>query len=577
MALEHKRTNDYFKTALARARSALKMNLPKSEIQKKENGHLIPTGVENDEDASPLMNRIEDKYLLPRKNLGKVTDILRARLGQGDIDTSARYNHNTTIYMDNRDMVSYRDGLARVIPRFKARIRRYATDNGEKEDVAYVELKMKTDDEITRKIRLRIPASAINRIADGGELQVTPRLVDDNRDISKDKLWHRVALFNTVIGKYGLKKHLSVEYDRRAFSNNKVRVTIDDAVKYKAYIPLESDVRNSILKSKPWRDGVKQVSKLTTGEWLIMEVKHEENVPVWLEDLIAKSEAKKVKISKYVCAVTKQILFGQEGYILPPHSVYEEKDMEKSEKYFRSLLKLRKDDDGDLHGQVTNSISDYMARHFGGDNNSGQSTTTGSAGGTDTSSAQPAANQETTSAFHGAFKGEPAPTPQQAVIQQPVVEPNPLRHWKVHHDPATGMVHFHHSTAGVMTVKKQPRAKLRGDFPYAAAHNGKNIGRYKTIREAVEGVARHAKTLNTQNSIRGTVTPQIPGINDMRPPMVAKKSEDLEKRSKNVREQTRNITPEKRAGRMNDLIRRMGFYSRQSTQDRFGVSPDQKH
>jgi hypothetical protein len=101
------------------------------------------------------------------------------------------------------------------------------------------------------------------------------------------------------------------------------------------------------------------------------------------------------------------------------------------------------------------------------------------------------------------------------------------------------MVHFHHSTAGVITVKKQPRVKLRGDFPYSAAHNGKSIGRYKTVKEAIEGVGRHAKTLNNQNSTRGTVTPQIPGINDMRPPMVAK-SEDLGK-SKNVREQKQKV------------------------------------
>jgi hypothetical protein len=51
--------------------------------------------------------------------------------------------------------------------------------------------------------------------------------------------------------------------------------------------------------------------------------------------------------------------------------------------------------------------------------------------------------------------------------------------------------------------------------------------------------------------------------------------EKLEKRSKNVREQTRNISPEKKKSRIMEYIRAAGFRARSSTQDRFGVGKDQ--
>ena len=257
----------YFRKVLHSIRNMSNLNVPLSAIVKKESGHLVLLDQDNDEDATPLMNRIEDKYLLPRKHLAEITNKLRARLGQGDADTSARYNRNETIYMDNKDMVSFRDGLDRVRPRFKARIRRYAPNDGAKEDVAYVELKMKMDDGMTKKVRVRIPASQISKIADGGEITVNQRLMDENKDISKDKLWHRVATFNSIVNKYGLKKHLTVTYDRRAFANNKIRVTIDDKIHYKCHRDMEPEIRNSILKSKSWVGGIKQISKLATGEW----------------------------------------------------------------------------------------------------------------------------------------------------------------------------------------------------------------------------------------------------------------------------------------------------------------------
>lgn len=52
--------------------------------------------------------------------------------------------------------------------------------------------------------------------------------------------------------------------------------------------------------------------------------------------------------------------------------------------------------------------------------------------------------------------------------------------------------------------------------------------------------------------------------------------EPLEKRSKNVREKTRNITTEERSRRLHAYIRRMGFSHRNGPRDQFGVGKDQR-
>ena len=481
------------------------MNIPKSAVEKAE-GHMLPiTALENDEDAQPLMNRIEDKYLLPRKCLDKALDTLRAHLGQGDVDTSTRYNNNTTVYLDNKDLICFRDAIDKAMPRFKVRIRHYENESGP-ENVAYVELKI-AEEERSKKLRVRILRKDIESIAAGKELKSSDSIIDINKDISKDKLWNRIAILNTIISKYGLTKRMEVSYERRAFSDNEIRVTIDDKIHYKAFASIEPSMRDTITKSDHWIKQVKKISELSTGEWVILEVKHDDNVPKWLRHMLKDCEAEEVKISKYVSAVTKQLISGNDGTLLPAESAThvpsKAEGIDKSETYFRSLLKA-----------------------------------------TNVNSAQQL-NQP----------------------QMPAPEPNPLRHWKVKHDPAKGIVHFNHALHGTISIKKHPRAKIRQDNPFAAVHNGKSVGKYPSIKEAVAGVAKYAKTLDNKKAFNPMLNVD---------PMAVGKSEDLSKRSKNVREQTRGITSDQRADRMNSLIRRMGFRTRQSTQDRFGVGPDQK-
>lgn len=78
--------------------------------------------------------------------------------------------------------------------------------------------------------------------------------------------------------------------------------------------------------------------------------------------------------------------------------------------------------------------------------------------------------------------------------------------------------------------------------------------------------------------VTAPAAPKPPGVKaPAAPKPPAMKSEDLEKRSKNVREQTRNIPQETKDARIKSYLKRsLGLRARPGNQDRFGVGKDQR-
>lgn len=275
--------------------------MTKSEVNSLTS-HVLPN-----EETNTLMNRFEDKYFLPAANLQKLIVSIKSKLTDGDTDTSVRNNHNMTIYLDNRDLDSFRDNLEGIKPRFKVRIRRYNPNGEGWENVAYIELKIKEEDGFTNKVRIRIPAKLIDSVAKGMEIKLNQLLLDTNRDISKQELWKRVTAINSVISKYGFKKQVVVEYNRRAYSSNKIRITIDDSLKYHSCASIESDLLDSITNSKKWKGIKKPTNNLHHNDLLILEVKHGSKIPDAIVKLLKQLNAEPVSFSKYCAAIVTYV------------------------------------------------------------------------------------------------------------------------------------------------------------------------------------------------------------------------------------------------------------------------------
>ena len=287
-----------------------------NRLQTKKSELLAKTDPLANEEANPLMNRVEDKYFLRASKVAEFVRELSPYLKAGDSDTDVRFNLNRSFYMDNPDMDAFRDSIDGIKPRFKVRIRQYSPNGKKWEDVAYVELKAKDKDGVTKKVRIRIRDSQIDDVLSGKEIISTEDLLDLNRDISREVLWKRTAAINSIISKYGFRKQLVVEYERRAYSDDELRVTIDNGLCYYDARSIDDSTVRSIKNSDDWQDTEKRVGKVSSKDYVILEVKHQVKTPGWIRDLLEKYNAKEVKFSKYCAAVTTYINTNKEsGFI----------------------------------------------------------------------------------------------------------------------------------------------------------------------------------------------------------------------------------------------------------------------
>lgn len=256
----------------------------------------------SDEDVYALMNRIEDKFLVPKSNLTRLISGLEQNLKLGDIDTDVRFNRNQTIYLDNKDCSLFVDCVYKKKPRIKLRIRSYAPNMGEYEDISYVEFKIKEEDGMVNKVRVRIPAQWKPVIAEGCGIPFTEDLVNLNKDISRSDLKIRLDAINSAIVFMGLREQIAVEYERRAYSGKNVRVTVDDSLEAILLRTMDSSVLDSLLLSTEFSEMRSELCKFT-DKMIIVEVKHHDDFPQWISDLLESCGAERIKYSKYCGAM----------------------------------------------------------------------------------------------------------------------------------------------------------------------------------------------------------------------------------------------------------------------------------
>ena len=282
--------------------------MKKSENPMEETDHL-----QEDEDAHALLNRQEDKYFLPKKNIEQVIETLSDRLALGDIDTDTRYNTNRTIYLDDKDLNTFHDCMLKKKPRLKVRIRQYSPNSLGWEEVAYAEFKMKEEDGFTKKIRVRIPAQDVDGLCNGGQILVDETLVNINKDIDRRSLEARVKAINSIISRRGLKKQLEVRYERRAYTGKNIRITIDENLRYQDAKAIDANVKNVLENDKKWKKFSEPYILAAWENPFILEVKSDKGVPNWLESLLKDVDAKEASFSKYCAAVLNQIKTDKES------------------------------------------------------------------------------------------------------------------------------------------------------------------------------------------------------------------------------------------------------------------------
>jgi SPX domain protein involved in polyphosphate accumulation len=243
-------------------------------------------------------NRFELKYILDLRDTEAVSKDLLANMrpdGNGDRDGSYAI---TSVYYDTADLAFMRAKIEGIKFRRKLRVRRYgAGANG----LVYVEIKQRIN-RTTQKRRLIVP-ERVGLDLCNGELTVELAEAQDKEVAEEIQFLSRgLALQPTAL----------VGYQRQAFVGGEyepgLRVTFDRDM-------WAADAARGLD-----HDGTRH--GLATRRTVIMEVKANDAVPLWLANLLARHNCTLQRYSKY-CAATQKLLDLQ---LLGAHRLLQEKD-----------------------------------------------------------------------------------------------------------------------------------------------------------------------------------------------------------------------------------------------------------
>lgn len=225
-------------------------------------------------------NRFELKYLVTADQAAAVRQDLTAHMTQDSHGQSGSYAV-TSLYYDTADLAFLRAKQEGIKYRRKLRVRRYASDPT---SPVWVEIKQRIN-RTTQKRRLALPEAQALRLCAGDR----PQDIDDPSD---DEAAQEVEF---LVGSLGLQPTCVIGYRREAWVGGNyepgLRVTFDRD-----------------LWTTPAAEGLEPTGRrqsLIPPIGIVMEVKANERVPLWLATLLARHQCPLRRYSKYCNGVAR--------------------------------------------------------------------------------------------------------------------------------------------------------------------------------------------------------------------------------------------------------------------------------
>lgn len=225
--------------------------------------------------AIEVFNRFENKYLLDRRTLTHVLDVLEQHM-EPDAHNAGRKTYPIcNLYFDTADDYLIRTSLARPAYKEKLRLRTYGVPAPG--DTAYLEIKKKVNGMVGKR-RTAIPVEQGVRFVElGGRAVAAPGM---NPQVLRE--------LAAMVRRFDLQPRVYIAYDRLAYfehGNPDLRISFDRSIRTRRCdLRLESGDYGEML--------------LPDGVWL-MEIKTASAMPLWLTHLLAREHIRRQSFSKY--------------------------------------------------------------------------------------------------------------------------------------------------------------------------------------------------------------------------------------------------------------------------------------
>jgi hypothetical protein len=230
--------------------------------------------------------RYELKYLLSREQMNALLPELLQHLDRDPHTDELGLYPITSLYYDSPDLKAYWDKLEGHRNRRKVRVRVYGDDRVTTDTPAFVEIK----ERINSRIRKRRTALSYEEAVDFDEFDALGSRPDQVNGAMLHEVYY---LYRTLL----LQPAGVVRYDRLALEGRDyyadLRVTFDTNVRGRAH-----DL--TLLST-----GMADDRQVLPADRVILEVKANESVPLWMVRMLSAHRCTHYRISKY-CAVLER-------------------------------------------------------------------------------------------------------------------------------------------------------------------------------------------------------------------------------------------------------------------------------
>jgi len=237
-----------------------------------------------------VISRYESKYLIPESLAAEIREYIRPVCSpDSNIGPDGRYTVNN-LYFDTPEMRFYYDTKYKRFNRFKPRVRYY----GEKPDgFLWLELKHKVQT-VTWKTRQRLPVEEWETLFDGGN--------------AEHEGCRRITIqdsFEEAVNRYGASPIVHVRYIREPYVSdleNYCRITFDRRLSFR----LARGSYNLMAGDEfLFYDDAVSADYPEDESPIILEIKTETNIPVWVIRLIQRFDLQRRGFSKYCNALDR--------------------------------------------------------------------------------------------------------------------------------------------------------------------------------------------------------------------------------------------------------------------------------
>ncbi|MDZ4663163.1 MAG: polyphosphate polymerase domain-containing protein [Pseudomonadota bacterium] len=257
--------------------------------------------------------RIESKFLASNHYLKGIEHLLQIHLKPVDGTKEFGITKVETLYFDTPDLRFFTSSLKKLPHRIKLRIRKYLSKDANS-FVGFLELKGK-ENGISKKSRFRIGQEEELLLLSGKTMPLSDSLTQQNRHLNLAELESRLQTVNDIIISSKPELFVKINYDRKAYEGQGIRVTIDNNVSYRFYDEHSEEFEQQaglVIAQDCWRLGTMMCASFSRRDDIIVEVKHTDAIPEWLQNhLTAVAKISDATFSKYVWGMAHTILKGR--------------------------------------------------------------------------------------------------------------------------------------------------------------------------------------------------------------------------------------------------------------------------